>query len=531
MSPPVDDDSTEEPTPVPVTVCEELGLPERPWVPGADPTLQYHRRDLAPDLVVPLLGEEDFLLNERWSGCDNYVFLPDSHRFSPNDATDLWEDEEAIAELLLQSPRNVHWFFYSQKGNGNDADASIEPMADRLRDVIDGIEATDPDLGAWWRGRSHVVSARAERWEGWAGAAATTHAPFGFGVDRHQIIRGVGSFSDVRLYDANLPDWPWANSLAMATHEPAAWNHWALERERMDLTPATVIPLWTGETLAEFADTSVVLPSATEMAAFNRMEIEVQQACPNAEAGEAGNCGAWDYLAYLFVEDAPDSWAQLGRFITSYHRETNWVVDASALLPLLAEGGAQSFRWSFAPSWNTQPTRTWINLRLWNDGGAQAQELTPLWTGGAWNANYNTNHAPLSVAIPSDATRVELFAIITGHGMDAPYNCAEFCGHRHVFTINGQSWEKTHEAVGDDQGCIAEKDHGMTPNQWGTWWLGRGGWCPGEQVEPFIVDLTEVSIPGTTAELSYEMYLNAASPSGTATWGNIDMVSWLVVSR
>ena len=51
--------------------------------------------------------------------------------------------------------------------------------------------------------------------------------------------------------------------------------------------------------------------------------------------------------------------------------------------------------------------------------------------------------------------------------------------------------------MGKNDGCIAEDARGMVPNQSGTWWLGRGGWCPGEQVEPWIVDVTADAKPGT----------------------------------
>ncbi len=31
---------------------------------------------------------------------------------------------------------------------------------------------------------------------------------------------------------------------------------------------------------------------------------------------------------------------------------------------------------------------------------------------------------------------------------------------------------------------------GVTPNQYGTWYFGRGGWCPGLEVAMWQVDLT-----------------------------------------
>ena len=133
-----------------------------------------------------------------------------------------------------------------------------------------------------------------------------------------------------------------------------------------------------------------MLPSAAEMAGFDTLEIEVTQQCPNPNEIELGNCGAWDYLAGLFLQDDENNPIELARFITSYHRETHWVVDASPMLAVLKSGGAHKFRWSFAPSWNTQPTATKLSLRLSNHKKAQRPtQAVFLWEGGGFDSAYN----------------------------------------------------------------------------------------------------------------------------------------------
>jgi hypothetical protein len=264
------------------------------------------------------------------------------------------------------------------------------------------------------------------------------------------------------------------------------------------------------------------------MAGFDTLEVEVTQRCPNAEVPELGNCGAWDYLASLAVT-TPTGNVELARAITSYHRESHWVIDASPLLPLLAAGGMQHFRWDFAPSWNVQPTATSLSLRFSNRGQAAAPaEATFLWSGGAFNATYNDAHLPVDVPIPADAVRVELVAIVTGHGA-ATSQCAEFCNHQHEITVNGVAHLKEFPLAATDDGCIAQVADGMTPNQGGTWWFGRGGWCPGQQVDPWIVDVTADVTPGTTATVSYRGLLGGVNPPDNA--GDIVLSSWLVVYR
>src|SRR5208283_5153555 len=109
------------------------------------------------------------------------------------------------------------------------------------------------------------------------------------------------------------------------------------------------------------------------------------------------------------------------------------------------------------------------------------EQLVPLFTGGTFDNTYDTGRTPVSVQIPTDMKRVELWMLLTGHGNNA-YGCAEFCDHQHQFTVNGTSWTVDFPMAGTLAGCIAMEWSGMVPNQGGTWWTGRGGWCPGGQV-------------------------------------------------
>ena len=75
---------------------------------------------------------------------------------------------------------------------------------------------------------------------------------------------------------------------------------------------------------------------------------------------------------------------------------------------------------------------------------------------------------------------------------------------------------------------MTEQANGMVPNQGGTWWYGRDGWCPGEQVTPHVWDVTQMVTPGSTATVTYEGLFDGATPpdpSGTA--GNIVLTSYL----
>jgi len=221
---------------------------------------------------------------------------------------------------------------------------------------------------------------------------------------------------------------------------------------------------------------------------------------------------------------------ELARFITSYHRETHWVEDISPMLAQLAPGGAggmRHFRWDFAPPWNTQPTATELSLRLLNKGsGLQVAQLVPLFTGGAFDATYDVGRSPITVQIPTDMKKAELWMLLTGHGNDM-YGCAEFCDHQHEFTVNGTTFTVDFPMAATLAGCVSMEWNGMVPNQGGTWWTGRGGWCPGGQVDPHVFDVTTNVQAGSAATISYQGLFQNNPPMGTSA--NIDLVSYLVI--
>jgi hypothetical protein len=511
--------------PPPPAVCTTLNLPEVPFSAGPYGT---HRRDLAADFTLDLVNEDPWSFKERWSGCESYVFIPDVLAVSALDKTSIWE--QGIAKLVAISPANVHYFFVSRYSTDDKAKASTDAM----RAKIDAdLAKLSPEKAEPWKSRLHVVAKRAGALDGWIKDVLAGHGQPGFTIDRAQRVRGIGNFADVKQYSQALNDamqWPWKANLAYASYEARFFN-WEAEKEAaLAAEKATVVPFWTGETLSELAEKDIVLPSAAEMAAFDTLEVEVWSGCPDAEKPEFGNCGAWDYIASLGVQDpATMANVEIARFITSYHRETHWVEDISPMLALLQSGGTRHFRYDFAPSWNVQPTATTFSLRFSNKNkGYRPVEAVYLWPGGNFDSTYAAGHLPLQIPVAADAKRVELWALVTGHG-GATNNCSEFCNHQHQFKVNGTTYLKEHKEAGTLDKCIAHVDDGMIPNQGGTWWTGRGGWCPGQQVNPWSVDVTADAKTGNMATLEYSALYKMAVPPDNS--GNIDLSSYLIIYK
>ncbi len=149
---PTGDDDDE--SPAPPTLCETLELPERAW--NADGPYGLLRRELIEDFTIELLEEDDWVMSERWSGCESYVFVPDSLNVHQTDPTSLWE--QGIADLVARSPRNAHYFFVSTEFNSEPAEAAAEAMRSR---IDNDLEDLDGDDAAWWAERLHVVRRRA----------------------------------------------------------------------------------------------------------------------------------------------------------------------------------------------------------------------------------------------------------------------------------------------------------------------------------------------------------------------------------
>ena len=506
-------------------ICEVLSMPAREFETGET---GRRRHDLAADFELPLMDGSTWSFSENFTGCESYLFVPDNIVYSDLNGASIWED--GVAQLIAESPLNAHYFFVSVRGTDSAAATSLEGMQQR---VDDALAALSPADAAHWSERIHVVAQRSGALEAWVGSTLSTGVgQLGLAIDRFQRLRGIGSLADVTRYDPDLAAadmWPWERNVSYVTNEARYYNFEAARQAELDAVDATLVNLWQGEVIEQFADMEVELPSAEDMANFDTLEMDVTQHCPNPNALEVGNCGAWDYLAHLWLysgEGEDETRVELARHITTYHREGRWIVDMTPALVHLRDGGTRRFRWEWAPEWNVQPTATYLTLRFSNqEKGYRPIEIGELWGSKGFNGQYNVDRERIRVPIPDEATRVELWAVITGHGADTQ-QCAEFCNHQHEFIIGGRSFYEEHPAVGNQEGCREDVDNGTVPNQWGTWWFGRGGWCPGQGVEPFVVDVTDLATPGDELAVDYYGWLGGQEPPDNA--GNINMRSYIV---
>ena len=135
------------------------------------------------------------------------------------------------------------------------------------------------------------------------------------------------------------------------------------------------------------------------------------------------------------------------------------------------------------------PPRDPISVKnLWNGGFTYGHDEDPI----------EDHLQPLTTSIPTGALTTRWKSRITGHGMDLPENCAEFCAKSHYFKVNGiQQFSK----------AVWRDDCGVNPvyPQGGTWVYNRSNWCPGSEVRTYDWELTPFTTPGTSVTLDHDV--------------------------
>ncbi len=224
---------------------------------------------------------------------------------------------------------------------------------------------------------------------------------------------------------------------------------------------------------------------------------------------------------------------EIARWITPYHREGRWISDISESLAYIGKGGKQRIAFDAANFPMIDFTIRLSNRKV----GVKPVKMVELFSpGGGFNQNYNNPYKPMTINIPASTKKIELYAIITGHGFGTDTeNCAEFCNHEHHFTVNGSEHVKNQPVAGQFWGCADQIEQGALPNQFGTWTLGRGGWCPGMDVKPYRVDVTKDAKIGADNIIGYQglfkgkTFVPVAQDGKNGGFGaNINLRSWLV---
>ena len=105
---------------------------------------------------------------------------------------------------------------------------------------------------------------------------------------------------------------------------------------------------------------------------------------------------------------------------------------------------------------------------------------------------------PIKRKINSNVSGARWKSRVTGHGMDSPENCAEFCPKYHYYKVNDSI--KYTKLVWRDN-C----DVNPLYPQGGTWVYDRANWCPGAEVKAYDMELTPFITAGDTVTFDHDV--------------------------
>lgn len=521
---PADDSGDSASTP---SWCDSQGLTARPWDPSGT-TGDFDT--VAPDFQLEQLDGTTWTYSAAFTGCDSVIGVVDRPNLSI--AYPDFSRTADVKDWLSASPRNVHWVFFSDETRKQDREDILVALQEKIATAVDKLD--DETLTAWAVDHVHYVPNAPTNTDTFIDTLFSTYGdsgvPLNFAIDRFQHVRELGYLADP------VTGWSTAPPVFL-DYEAEYYNMESDRQDRLDAEDATVLPVFV-QSVERSA--TVTFPSAALMAGFDTMQLDMSFICnghPDASA-----CGEWDYLAYAYLCENDDpattdvdeslTCTEMGRFITAYARPGRWVVDATPFLAELQDGGDHVIRVDSANA----PIIS-LDVRLSNQGkGYRPVAMQYLWAGGGFGADYNTGREPITLTPPEGTQRVALWTLITGHGYGQDTeNCAEFCNHQHQFTVNSApSHLEEFTMAGSSYGCAEQVGEGTVPNQYGTWVLGRGGWCPGRGVDPWEEDVTDdVDLAGENT-VSYlglfegETYVPVARDSGSGFGATIAANTWMV---
>jgi len=239
----------------------------------------------------------------------------------------------------------------------------------------------------------------------------------------------------------------------------------------------------------------IILPN--DPSRFERLLLHIEVDCPT------GGCDPWDQPAKISVV-TPDGEYEIARYITPYGQGCGpWTVDVTDFKSILQ--GPVQFK-SYVQVWG--PNGWLVSADLEYDQGEADfpyQRLNPLWlndyvTYGEPTVSYDLEARQIEVDAKTKQSQVRV--TLSGHGQGNTDNAAEFSQRTHELSVNGDTF--------DHDLWKADCSQNPCSNQAGTWTLSRAGWCPGEQVSPFVINTTSIATPGQTTEIDYtfEAYTN-----------------------
>ncbi len=204
----------------------------------------------------------------------------------------------------------------------------------------------------------------------------------------------------------------------------------------------------------------------------------------------------WDRAGSIYLDGDGNADIELIKFITAYGGFTEFEADISHLAPLIKDEctfGAFIDTW-LSPAWQ-------VDFYLHFEPASDS--INPAWSGALVNEQSYTSEKELAggiiseIEIPQGLERVRLYYLASGHCTDGRED-DEFITKDHVIYVDDIPAHR-YRPWRDD--CREFRAVNPYCAKWSDgWWssdFSRSGWCPGDDVEPVILDLSDHLTAGT----------------------------------
>ena len=228
-----------------------------------------------------------------------------------------------------------------------------------------------------------------------------------------------------------------------------------------------------------------------DMHRYEQILMRISLNCPST------GCDPWDQYGNIMVATQSGTY-ELARFITPYGIACgNWIVDITDFKSILK--GQVEFQ-NFIQVWGQSGWLLDAQIELIDNNSSDIYSIvSPLWETSYWvygDPGIEDDLDELSVSIDNNTENSHLRMTITGHGQGNTSNAAEFFEVNHTLNVNGSAFENHHLWKSDCADNVCD-------NQNGTWLFSRAGWCPGQEVTPYVFNTSSVTDAGNTVAFDY----------------------------
>ena len=504
---------------------------------------QLDQADLNNDNVIDVLDivnvvskilypqNPEWNLEQNWTGNESYIFIHFDANVSSSSA--LW-GSSTREQLLTTSPNNVHYFFIS---NRTQYESDMVQMKEIYDEILEEFSLEDQNH---WNNHLHFINEKTSNLNNWLSTVLT--GKFALAIDSFQQIREIGYLGNPATFSGTY--------IHYLAHEALYFDYEnnTFSETNNSYNEITIFERehYTGGWAASISQVFDV-PNQQELSQYNKMEVELLRGCPDANMNysDAG-CDDYDRIARLYFCDLDGSNCyEIAKWITPFDRQPHSLTDISPFLSILRSNENEQKILKFQESGWPNSLLT-IKLRLYNgvNENGYAQAIYPLWNNTVqFNPDYEENRPAQVFSVPSNATKVEFVSYISGHGWGSAgcFNCCEFCNSRHIFSINGGVYEfnQSFSDASSSNHCMQPEtiqSTGVIPNQYGTWGYGRAGWCPGRDVTPYTMDITDYIALGddnvidyTACRVSGNSCVNPPTCQGDGYCPEIAMSSYIII--